>query len=234
VASRNIASLASLGSLARWLRFGTPRRVEPREAYDLWAENYPPWPHNPLMEAEQSVVAPMIAGRAAGHTRRALDVGTGTGRCLPLLASTGARLVVGVDMSLAMLARRSFHAPRLCADACRLPFRNGAFDLVSSSLMVGDVDDLRAWISEAARVLAPGGSLIYSDFHPSWSDRGWKRTFRAADGQLMELGFHSHAIEEHLALLEAASLDVRAIREPRVPGGEAPVVAVFHAVKPSR
>jgi len=221
----------ALGSLVRLLRRGAPRRLEAGEAYDLWAENYPPWPHNPLMEAEQSVVARLIADRAAGRLRRALDVGTGTGRCLPLLAAAGARLVVGVDMSRAILARQTFRAPRLCADACHLPFRDAAFELVSSSLMVGDVDDLRGWITEAARVLARGGSLVYSDFHPSWIDQGWKRTFRTAGGQLMELGFHPHAIEEHLALLEGSSLEVRAIREPRVAGGAPPVVAVFHAVK---
>ena len=33
-----------------------------------------------------------------------------------------------------------------------------------------------------ARVLAAGGHLVYSDFHPSWAQRGWSRTFRAADG----------------------------------------------------
>ena len=35
--------------------------------------------------------------------------------------------------------------------------------------MVGDVADLGAWVREATRVLAPGGHLIYSDFHPSWA-----------------------------------------------------------------
>ena len=49
---------------------------------------------------------------------------------------------------------------------------------------------------------------------------------------LVELPYHPHAIEQHLALLEGASLSIRTIREPRAPAGAAPVVAVFHAVKP--
>ena len=177
--------------------------------------------------------------RRRGRSTSARPSRRRTGRCLPLLAATGARLVVGVDLSLPMLEpKQSFRAPRLCADACRLPFRNGAFDLVSSSLMVGDVDDLRGWITEAARVLARGGNLVYSDFHPSWATEGWRRTFRTADGRLMELGFHPHGIEEHLAALEARSYSrIRERARPvarLLPAGRRPVVVVFHAVKRGR
>jgi malonyl-CoA O-methyltransferase len=225
--------MMALGGLARLLGIRTRRRLTPQEAYGLWADTYPPWPHNPLMQAEQSVVVPLIA---AAQPRRALDVGTGTGRCLPLLAAAGARLVVGVDLSPVMLERgRRGRGPApfmICADACRLPFFDASFDVVSSSLMAGDVEDLGGWLREASRVLARGGSLIYSDFHPSWAERGWQRTFRTTDGQLFELPYRPHTIEQHLALLESASLGIRTIREPRVSAGTAPVVAVFHALKP--
>jgi ubiquinone/menaquinone biosynthesis C-methylase UbiE len=221
----------ALSRFTRLLRLESSHRLPPREAYALWAENYPPRPHNPLMAAEQAVVQPIIH---AAKPTRALDVGTGTGRCLPLLQSAGASTVVGLDLSFAMLGRSSRAVPRVCADGCRLPFRGGSFDLVCASLMVGDVADLPAWIREAARVLAPGGHLVYSDFHPSWSAKGWRRTFRTTDGRLCELSYFPHAIEEHLALLSAAPLVVRAIREPRIEGRATPVVVVFHAVKPGQ
>jgi len=48
--------------------------------------------------------------------------------------------------------------------------------------MLGDVADLDPWISEATRVLAPGGHLVYSDFHPS-GDALVAGTFRAANGK---------------------------------------------------
>ena len=73
----------------------------PRAAYELWADTYPAIAHNPLMRVEQEVVQPLLAQCRA---RRALDVGTGSGRYLPLLTSSGASTVVGVDFSLAMLA----------------------------------------------------------------------------------------------------------------------------------
>jgi malonyl-CoA O-methyltransferase len=225
----------TLDRLARLLRLGGRQVVLAREGYALWAETYPPWPHNPLMRAEQSAVEPILSAAAsAAVPARALDVGTGTGRYLPLLASAGARLVVGLDMSLPMLGRKAYGLPRVCADACRLPFPDASFDLICSSLMVGDLEDLGAWLAEATRVLAPGGHLVYSDFHPSWTAERWRRTFRTADGRLFELSYFPHAIDEHLALLERAPFVVRTIREPRLAGRKTPVVVVFHAVKPVR
>ena len=214
------------------------------DAYELWADTYPPVAHNPLMRVEQEVVAPLLA-----HIRatRALDVGTGSGRYVPQLQATGASVVLGLDFSLAMLRRGAGGHGRVCGDACRLPFRRGAFDLINASLMVGDVADVGLWSREMARVLANGGHLVYSDFHPSWAQRGWSRTFRSADGALHDVSFNPHSIEDHQTALEQAGLRVRAIREPRFssqrdesePGtkafrrrwGNPQIVVVFHAVK---
>jgi malonyl-CoA O-methyltransferase len=213
----------------RLLDLFTPAKpLEPRVAYGLWAATYPPVAHNPLMRVEQQIVEPLLRRLRA---RRALDVGTGSGRYLPVLAATGAR-VVGLDFSIAMLARGAGPA-RVCADARRLPFPARAFDLVNASLMVGDVKDLPAWSCEMARVLAAGGSLVYSDFHPAWTRRGWKRTFRDAGGALHRIALEPHAMADHLRALAAAGLRIVAIREPRldVRPARAPVVVVIHAVK---
>ena len=216
--------------------------LQPRAAYEQWADTYPAMAHNPLMRAEQAVVEPLLAQIRA---TRALDVGTGSGRCRPLLEATGAT-VHGLDFSLAMLARGR-GGRRVCGDACRLPFRRAMFDLVNASLMVGDIADLSEWTCEMARALCTGGHLVYSDFHPSWAQRGWSRTFRSADGELHSVSFNAHAIDDHLTALAQAGFRVRTIREPRLgsqsdrsePGikafrrrwGNPQVVVVFHAVK---
>ena len=194
----------------------------------MWAETYPARPHNPLMELEQSAVEPIIRSI---RPSRALDVGTGTGRYLSLLSAAGARTIVGVDLSLPMLHRNVHARARVCGDACCLPFPDGSFDLVCSSLMAGDLEHLGEWLAEAARVLAPDGHLVYSDFHPDGTSNGWRRTFRTGEGRQFELSFFPHAIDQHVALLGETSLTVRAIREPRPDRGAPPIVVVFHAVK---
>jgi malonyl-CoA O-methyltransferase len=224
------ATWPGAGIFGRWTGQPKSSPLGAAEAYALWAATYPPRPHNPLMEAEQAVMAPLLA---AISPRRALDVGTGTGRNLSLLHAAGARLVVGLDMSIAMLRRvpPSCGAPCACANALHLPFANGVFDLLSSSLMVGDVEDLDRWASEAARVVRTRGHVVYSDFHPEWSVRGWRRTFRGADGRERELRYFPHSLNDHLDALSRARLNVRTVREPRVGGRPSPVVILFHAVK---
>jgi malonyl-CoA O-methyltransferase len=261
---RDVLSIVA-ARLRRWAtREEGARRVPAREAYALWADSYVPWPHNPLMHAEQQVVAPIIASTSP---MRALDVGTGSGRYLPVLAAAGARLAVGVDFSLPMLTRASgpggadasfpeddagraqaedalrqptpARRARVCGDARCLPFGDASFDVVCASLMVGDVADLAGWVGEMARVLAPGGHLIYSDFHPTWATAGWRRTFQAADGSSIEVPYFSHTVAEHAARLEESRFDVCLIREqglilespPGAADDRAPVVVVFHAVK---
>ncbi len=212
----------------RWLRASSVP-MEAQAAYALWAEQYPPHPHNPLMEVEQDVLAPLIAQVKAPV--RALDVGTGTGRYLPMLRATGAQMVAAIDLSMPMLARHAASAGRACADACRLPFGDGLFALVTASLMVGDVERLDGWTCEMSRVLEPGGHLIYSDFHPAWADEGWRRTFQTPDGRDIEVGYWPHSLGDHQAALGAASLEIETVREPRWDRRRPPVVIAFKAVK---
>jgi malonyl-CoA O-methyltransferase len=198
--------------------------VEP--AYELWAVTYPPLPHNELMRVEQDSMESVLVSL---HLGRVLDAGTGTGRYLRVLRERGARLVVGLDRSKAMLERaRAASTTLVRADATVLPLAAGAFDLVVASLMVGDVKDLRGWAREASRVLAAGGSLLYSDFHPSWAELGRERTFRSADGRPWRVSFHHHEIEHHRASLVEAGLAVVGIRE----AGDRACVVV-HAEKES-
>ncbi len=217
--------------LALLRRLVGPQVLPAREAYALWADTYPPWPHNTLMQVEQSIVTPLITASAP---KKALDIGTGTGRYLGVLKAAGAWVAVGVDLSMPMLERGSGGATRLCADACCLPFAASSFDVVCSSLMAGDLEHLGKWIPEVARVLVPGGHLIYSDFHPAWVGERWRRTFTTSDGRQIQLGYYPHTIDEHLAHLETSGFAVRAIREPRAAGRSAPIVVVFHAVKSGR
>jgi len=200
--------------------------LEPDQGYALWAETYPPRAHNELMRIEQSAMGLLWKGLPV---ERALDLGTGTGRNLGLLADEGVATRLGLDRSLAMLKRADPGARLICGDAAALPFADGAFDLVLASLMAGDVSDLSGFTREASRVLRRGGSLVYSDFHPSWAERNWQRTFESADGRKWRLPYHPHALSDHRAALDRAALETVAIEEPLL--GDSSVLVVFRAVK---
>lgn len=90
----------------------------------------------------------------------ALEVGCGTGRNLPRYEPSVAR--VGVDPNLDALRRAKGRAPRVplvCASAEALPFRDGAFQTVVSSLVFCSVNDVPQGLGEVRRVLAPEGEL---------------------------------------------------------------------------
>lgn len=181
-------------------------------AYDLWAEAYPPLPHNPLMRAEQAALLALCPGVAG---RRVLDLACGSGRYGLLLQQQGARFVVGSDLSAGMLARAPL-AHRVRADMSRLPFAPASFDLVISGLAVGHAPSLDAWMTEVACVLAPGGALVYSDFHPDAARAGMTRSFTDASGQRHELLHALHDPDAHLAAAWRAGLVLEAQREVRV------------------
>jgi SAM-dependent methyltransferase len=92
-----------------------------------------------------------------------LDVGCGTGANGPALAE-GGRFAVGLDFSLVPLGLQGAtgrgHAARLRGDATRLPFRDGAFDMVVALDVLEHIDDDRAAAAELVRVLRPGGVLL--------------------------------------------------------------------------
>jgi ArsR family transcriptional regulator len=101
---------------------------------------------------------------------RLLDIGTGTGRLLELLAPR-AVAALGIDASRAMLAlarvRLATPATAHCAvrhaDMYALPLPDHAYDTVLLQMVLHYAEDSQAALAEAIRVLAPGGRLVIVD-----------------------------------------------------------------------
>ena len=113
---------------------------------------------------------------------RVLDLCCGSGDLCFLAEQMGAGSVVGADFTLPMLdvaqrrRREGHHRSRpgresgrrgpqfVQADALKLPFRDGSFDVLTIGYGLRNVADIPAALSEMRRVLAPGGRAVVLDF----------------------------------------------------------------------
>lgn len=109
-------------------------------------------------------------GRGAGPFERSLEIGAGTGYfTLNLLQAGVVRSAVATDISPGMLDALEANARAIgaevttvAADAEALPFEDAAFDLVLGHAVLHHIPDLDAAFAEVARVLRPGGTLMFA------------------------------------------------------------------------
>jgi SAM-dependent methyltransferase len=154
--------------------------------------------------------------RSLGHVERALDMGCGDGR---LTGELEADEVTGADVSAVALERARLRLPharlvRLEPDA-PLPFADGEFELILLAETLEHVRDVQLLLSEARRVLRPGGTLAVTTpatgplMRPPEPLSPHLRFFtrRSLAGLLDELGFEVRSLERR-----AGSLLARATR----------------------
>ena len=150
------------------------RRQRAERAERYFADNAADWAKlRSLHVREEEVEAAMCA--MVGHEPLAtlVDLGTGTGRMLELLAPQAGQLH-GIDLSPAMLgiARTNLEKAGLRqaqlrqSDIYALPFANQTADLVTVHQVLHYLDDPQRALDEAARILKPGGRLLLVDFAP--------------------------------------------------------------------
>lgn len=137
-----------------------------------------------------------------------LDIGTGTGRLLELLAPQ-TQHAVGVDLSFDMLAvaranleqAGHLHVQLRPGDVYALPFDRDTFDVVTIHQVLHYLEEPGRAIAEAARVLAPGGRLLIVDFAPH------ELEFLRADHAHRRLGFSTEQMAQWLAEIGIHALE---------------------------
>src|ERR1043166_33744 len=133
--------------------------VEPGER--AWARGQPTWGIWRVPDSELRVLPEDLAGKDA------IELGCGTAYVSAWLARRGAR-VVGIDNSAGQLAtaRRlqgeyGLALTLIHGNAEQVPFRDARFDLAISEYGACLWADPYRWVPEAARILRPGGALIF-------------------------------------------------------------------------
>jgi SAM-dependent methyltransferase len=180
-----------------------------------------------------------VLGDVAG--RDVLELGCGTAYWSAWLTGRGAR-VVGLDNSLRQLEtaralQREFGAafPLIQANAEEVPLADASFDLVLSEYGASIWCDPYRWVPEAARVLRPGGELVFLRNHVllllcqgDGSDPAGDRLVRDHFGLHRVEWSDDESVEFHLPhgewihLFRAHGLEVEDLIEVRAPAGAPP------------
>lgn len=150
------------------------RAARATRAQDYFTENASRWGEiRSLHVDDREVERALVAAFAGRRVRDLVDMGTGTGRVLEVLAPYVER-GTGIDLSREMLAvaRANLETAGLrhCmvrqGDITQLPLPSGAADAVTIHQVLHYAADPAAVVAEGARVLRPGGLLVAVDFAP--------------------------------------------------------------------
>lgn len=195
------------------------RRRDAASAY--FSANAESWDSIRSLHVAEGEVETALLNAAGDRTYNALlDIGTGTGRMLELLAPH-VRSAVGIDNNRNMLnvARANLeaaglqHAEVRLGEVYNMPVSRNAFDLVIIHQVLHFLDDPEAAVAEAARCVAPGGRLIIVDFARHDLE------FLRAEHSHHRLGFDTETVSAWCAAAGLGETEARALSAPKGDAG---------------
>jgi ubiquinone/menaquinone biosynthesis C-methylase UbiE len=197
--------------LADRVRLADARRERAEQAGAYFAAHARDWDRiRSLHVPEADVEAAIREMVGPGPVHALLDLGTGTGRMLEVLAPLAQR-AIGVDQSHAMLAlardrlerARLRNAQLRQGDIYALPVEPNGYDLVVVHQVLHYLDDPLRAVRQACRALRPGGRLLVVDFAPH------EEEFLRQDHAHRRLGFGA---DEIAGFMREAGIDPMAHR----------------------
>jgi malonyl-CoA O-methyltransferase len=196
----------------------SPSLLSSLDAYARWAERYPPYAHNALMQLEEDSMRRLMPS-VKGLT--ILDLAGGTGRYGLIAERGGAHQVISMDNSLPMLHANPLRG-RIAAALDLTPLPDASMDGIICGLAVGHVRDLSPVFAEISRLLKHDGWALISDFHPFAFLSGGKRTFTDAHGRVQAVEHYPHLYSDFHRAAHSAQLTIDAMDEPHLSGKDAP------------
>jgi ubiquinone/menaquinone biosynthesis C-methylase UbiE len=158
----------------------------------------------------------------AGARGRTIDIGAGTGINLDLYPADVGDLVLAEPdphmlKSLRAKAAGSRREPTIVeAPAGSLPFEDDSFDTAVFTLVLCTVPDPEAALAEAARVLKPGGRLLFIE-HVRSEDPGLARWQDRLEGPWRFLGDGCHCNRDTAATIEASPFEIEKVEKGELP-----------------
>jgi ubiquinone/menaquinone biosynthesis C-methylase UbiE len=190
--------------------------------YDVQVETLFMGSAGPMRRAALAPIARFMAGRDQRRVTL-LDVGCGTGRFLRQVRLTyPAMQLKGLDLSAPYLdeARRQLKGLRgadlIEAPAERMPLASESVDVVTSVFLFHELppEVRRAVAAEMARVLKPGGLLVFLDSLQMGDRPGWDGLIEAFPERFHEPYYRHYAIDDLDALFTAAGLEPELTETP--------------------
>lgn len=175
-----------------------------------------------LKSTEEAGLREMRRQLLAGAGETVVEIGAGTGVNIDLYPESVAALtLVEPDPHMAKRLRAHLDAsPRaaevVAAPAERLPFADASFDTAVATLVLCTVPDPPAARAELARVLRPGGRLLFIE-HVRSPDPGLARWQDRLEGPWRFLGDGCHCNRDTMATLAASPFELGAVERGRMP-----------------
>lgn len=179
-----------------------------KQAYNLWAEQYDT-NSNKTRDLEAISLRSTLA---EFQFENCLEIGCGTGKNTEWLI-TKAKQVTAVDLSDEMLAKAK---QKINADNVQFiqaditndwTFVKGPYDLVTFSLVLEHIENLKDIFKKVSDVLVPGGFVYVGELHPFKQYTGTKARFEMEAGQQIVTCFN-HNISDFTLSAKTNGLEI--------------------------
>jgi len=153
---------------------------------------------------------------------RTIDIGAGTGANLELYPEAVTDLVLAepdphmFKQLRVKVAESGIEAETTDAPAEKLPFPDAGFDTAVFTLVLCTVPNPRAALAEAARILKPGGKLLFLE-HVRAKDAGLAHWQDRLEKPWRFIGDGCHCNRDTVATIEASPLTLEQVEHGKLP-----------------